>query len=130
MADKITNREGFTAVINGNITEAVKEWAQENLDKLDARNDKRKNTMSKTQKENEGTMTEILKVLADDAAVASEIGTILGISTQKASALCRLLVSEGKVEAKEIKVKNKGSVKQYSLVVNKTEETEETETEE
>lgn len=122
MADKMTNREGFTAIVNGNITEAVKEWAQENLDKLDARNDKRKNTMSKTQKENEGTMTEILKLLADDAAVASEIGTILGISTQKASALCRLLVSEGKVEAKEIKVKNKGSVKQYSLVVSATPE--------
>jgi hypothetical protein len=61
--------------------------------------------------------------VADGAAVASEIGTILGISTQKASALCRLLVSEGKVEAKEIKVKNKGSVKQYSLVVTVTAET-------
>lgn len=130
MADKMTNREGYTAIINGNITEAVKEWAQENLDKLDARNDKRKNTMSKTQKENEGTMTEILKLLTDGAAVASEIGTILGISTQKASALCRLLVSEGKIEAKEIKVKNKGSVKQYSLAVDEAEETEETETEE
>lgn len=126
MADKITNREGFTAVINGNITEAVKEWAQENLDKLDARNDKRKNTMSKTQKENEGTMTEILKVLADGAAVASEIGTSLGISTQKASALCRLLVNEGKLDVQEIKVKNKGSVKQYSLVETaKAETTEE-----
>lgn len=126
MADKITNREGFTAVINGNITEAVKEWAQENLDKLDARNDKRKNTMSKTQKENEGTMTEILKVLADGAAVASEIGTALGISTQKASALCRLLVNEGKLDVQEIKVKNKGSVKQYSLVTTvETETTEE-----
>lgn len=126
MADKITNREGFTAIVNGNITEAVKEWAQENLDKLDARNDKRKNTMSKTQKENEGTKAEILKLLAEGAAVASEIGTALGISTQKASALCVRLEIEGKVEVKDIKVKNKGSVKQYSLVtVAETETTEE-----
>lgn len=112
----MTNREFYTAIIgNPNVADDLKTYAQGEIDKLDARNDKRKNTQTKAQKENEGIMTSILEHLANGSAVASEIGSALGISTQKASALCKLLVNDGKLTVADIKVKNKGTVKQYSL---------------
>ena len=113
----MTNREFYTAIIgNPNVAQDIKDFARGEIDKLDARNDKRKNTQTKAQKENEGIMTAILDHLANGSAVASDIGTALGISTQKASALCKLLVDGGKVTVADIKVKNKGTVKQYTLV--------------
>ena len=122
----MTNREFYTAIIgNENVAQDIKDFAQAEIDKLDARNDKRKNTQTKEQKENEGIKAIILAHLANGAAVASDIGSALGISTQKASALCKLLVNEGKVTVTDIKVKNKGTVKQYALA-EAVEETAET----
>lgn len=117
----MTNREFYTAIIgNHNVADDLKTYAQAEIDKLDARNDKRKNTQTKAQKENEGIMTAILDHLANGSAVASDIGTALGISTQKASALCKLLVDGGKLTVEDIKVKNKGTVKQYTLATSDT----------
>ena len=119
----MTNREFYTAILaNESINADIKAFAQNEIDKLDARNDKRKNTQTKAQKENEGIMTAILDHLANGSAVASDIGTALGISTQKASALCKLLVDSKKVTVEDIKVKNKGTVKQYTLVTSDTDE--------
>jgi predicted transcriptional regulator len=118
----MTNREFYTAIINNaNVAQDIKDFAQGEIAKLDARNDKRKNTQTKAQKENEGIMTSILDHLANGSAVASDIATAVGISTQKASALCKLLVDGGKVTVADIKVKNKGTVKQYTLVTSDTE---------
>ena len=119
----MTNREFYTAIIgNPNVADDLKTYAQGEIDKLDARNDKRKNTQTKAQKENEGIMTSILEHLANGSAVASEIGSALGISTQKASALCKLLVNDGKLTVADIKVKNKGTLKQYTLAEPAAEE--------
>ena len=120
----MTNREFYTAVITANLNADLTAFAQGEIDKLDARNDKRKTTQTKAQKENEGIMASILAHLANGSAVASDIGTALGISTQKASALCGLLVKEGKVTVADTKVKNKGTVKQYTLVTSDTDEAE------
>ena len=120
----MTEREFLNKVlaIEG-IDKELSDYASEGIAKLDARNDKRKNTQTKTQKENEGIMTSIVDLLANEGAkVASSIGASLGISTQKASALCKLLVNEGKVTVADVKVKNKGTVKQYSLVEGDTDE--------
>lgn len=121
----MTNREFYTAIIaNPNVAQDIKDYAQGEIDKLDARNDKRKNTQTKAQKENEGIMTSILSYLANGSAVASDIGTAMGVSTQKASALCGLLVKDGKVTVADVKVKGKGTVKQYTLVPTATAEDE------
>ncbi len=114
---KMTEREFLTAIlaVEGIATDLA-DYATEGLAKLDARNDKRKNTKSKAQIENEGIMATILEALATAPMVASEIATAVGISTQKASALCKLLAESGKVTVADIKVKNKGTVKQYTLV--------------
>ena len=120
----MTNREFYTAIIgNPNVADDYKAFAQAEIDKLDARNDKRKNTQTKAQKENEGVMTAILDHLtAHGSDVASSIGTALGISTQKASALCKLLADGGKLTVADVKVKGKGTVKQYTVVEGATAE--------
>ena len=118
---KMTEREFLNLVINGNINEDVKAYATEGIAKLDAKNEKRKNTPTKEQLANEGLKSNILELLANSPMVASEVGASLGVSTQKASALCTLLGKEGKISVADIKVKNKGTVKQYTLVTSDTE---------
>ena len=114
---KMTERDFYNKVIaHEGIPSDIKEYAMEGIAKLDAKNEKRKNTPTKEQLANEGLKENILALLGDKPMVASEVGASLGISTQKASALCQLLVKEGKVSVTDIKVKNKGAVKQYSLV--------------
>jgi hypothetical protein len=113
---KMTEREFLNLVINGDINEDVKAYATEGIAKLDAKNEKRKNTPTKEQLANEGLKANILALLEGKSMVASDIGASLGVSTQKASALCQLLVKEGKLSVADIKVKNKGAVKSYSLV--------------
>lgn len=120
----MTEREFLTAVlaIEG-LSDDLKTYADAAIAKLDARNEKRKTTETKAQKENKEVMTTIVNTItANGAMVASEIGTALGISTQKASALCKLLVDEGTLVKTDVKVKGKGTVKQYSLPEGETAE--------
>ena len=112
----MTNREFFNAIIKADINPEVTEMATSLLTKLDEKNAKRKNTETKEQKENKVLMGTILSNLSAGVATsASTLGAILGVSTQKASALCVLLEKEGKVVVTEIKVKGKGKVKGYLL---------------
>jgi predicted HTH transcriptional regulator len=112
----MTNREFFKAIIGSEVNEELKAFAQEQIDKLDNKNEKRKNTQTKTQKENEGIKTQIVNLIEENGSmVASVIATELEISTQKASALCKQLVEEKELVVADIKVKNKGTLKQYSL---------------
>ena len=126
----MTEREFLTKVLAINdLSAELAEYANNGIAKLDARNDKRKNTPTKAQKENEGVKTDILNLLAEKPMVASEIGTVLGVTTQKASGVCGLLVKDGKVSVTDVKIKGKGTVKQYALIISDTETATETATE-
>ena len=121
-----TEREFMSKVLALNIEGAdgadIKEYAKQAITKLDARNEKRKNTPTKAQKENAETMKQILELVSEKgAAVASEIGAILGTSTQKASALCKLLVDSKVLGVRDLKIKGKGSVKQYFVLESDSE---------
>lgn len=110
----MTNREFFTAIANTeNLSTELKAYATEQIEKLDARNGKRRETLTKEQKANEELKVVILNAIGIGSLTASEVATACGISTQKASALCRLLVNDGKLNAHDVKVKGKGSVKVY-----------------
>lgn len=112
----MTNREALTKIINGVADEEIKAWATEAIAKLDAKNDKRKNTKTKEQIANEGIMDNIVALINERGAmVASDIAKALEISTQKASALCKILVDNKKLAVGDRKVKGKGTVKEYSL---------------
>lgn len=119
----MTNREFYKVVINAVENEEIKAFAQAEIDKLDKKNEKRKNTQTKTQKENEGIKNSIVALIEEQGSmVASVIASNLGISTQKASALCKQLVEEKELVVTDIKVKNKGTLKQYAIAPTDSEE--------
>ena len=122
----MTNREFYEAIAkNDTLAEELRSHAVEAIGKLDKRNASRSAKPSKTALENAPIKDSILEYLVGKSeVVASAIGEVLGISTAKASALCGQLVADGKIMASEVKIKGKGKVKGYSLVVADTEEVE------
>ena len=108
----MTNRDFYNAVINANINEEMSSFATEAIAKLDERNAKRASKPSKKSLENEPIKAKILEVLSTEPKVASEVAELVGISTQKASALLRQI--EG-LEVSEVKVPKRGKMKGYAL---------------
>lgn len=112
----MTNREFYTAVMNGNINEEIVAHAEKALAMLDKRNATRSSKPSKTQIENQEKCRELVEWFTQNEGVhtASEIAEAFEISTQKASALCRQLGEM--LEVSEVKVPKKGKCKGYTLV--------------
>ena len=121
----MNEREFLTAVINGNITADVIAHATEGIAKLDARNEKRKATQTKTQKENEPIALAILDTLAEhpNGMLGVDLATAIGQNTQKTNGVAGNLVKEGKVVKTKVKVKGKGELTHYALVPTATENT-------
>ncbi len=113
----MTQREFFTKVIEANVNEELTSKAQELIEALDKRNSKKASTQTKTQKENEVLKAEMLdKLEKGKGYLAAEIGVIMGFSTSKASALASQLVKSGKATVADVKVKNKGTQKSYTIL--------------
>ena len=110
----MTKREFYVAIVNGEMNEEVKAVAEEYIAKMDESNEKRKHTLSKKQEENEAIKAEILEHLDTEAKTATTVGELMGISTQKASALLRQLVNDGKATATEVKITGKCKQKGYT----------------
>ena len=111
----MTNREFFTNIANGTITEAEKEFALAAITKMDETNEKRKNKPSKTAIENAPVIEALTNALTSDPQTASDLAAQVGISTQKASSLLRQIVAAGVAVASDIKVPKKGTCKGYAL---------------
>lgn len=133
----MTKREFLQAVIaiaemetsadvkaNGFTMTEMAEHASKEIEALDRRNATRVSKPTKAQEANEEVKRQILEVLTSEPKVASAIGEMVGISTQKASALCRQLVESGKVQVQEVKIPKKGKQKAYSVQVSDVEESE------
>jgi ribosomal protein S25 len=114
----MTNREFLTAIANmENISEELKAEATARIEKLDATNEARKNKPSKKATENAPIMEQIAnEILTSEAQTASAIAETAGISVQKASALLRQLVADGKATVTEVKIPKKGVQKAYAAV--------------
>ena len=111
----MTNREFFTNIANGTITEAEKEFALAAITKMDETNEKRKNKPSKTAIENAPVIEALTNALTSDPQTASDLAAQVGISTQKASSLLRQIVASGVAVSTDIKVPKKGTCKGYAL---------------
>lgn len=109
----MTKREFYELVMTLGNDEATS-FAQSEIEKLNARNERRSSQPNKRQKENEPIKAQIVASIGD-GMTAKTIGETVGISTQKASALCRQLVENGTFSATEEKV-DKRKVKVYRLV--------------
>ena len=111
----MTKREFLNAVVALNVEE-VSDYAVAELEKMDAANEKRKNTPSKKALENAPLVDKIVnEILSEEVLTATDIAAAMEISVQKASALCRKAVAEGRATSQDIKVKGKGTVKGYIL---------------
>jgi hypothetical protein len=116
--EKMTKREFFEAVMAlENVDAELKLFAENEINKMNERNAKRKNSPSKTAIANVPIKAHITEFLEnhEGSHIASEIASAVEISTQKASALCRQMVENGVLAVEEVKVKGKGKVKAYSL---------------
>ena len=112
----MTNREFYNTIITSNINDEITAYAEAALAKMDATNEKRRNTPSKAQKENAPLVESILNgVLTAEPKTASDVAAELGISVHKASAVLRSIVADGKAVQGETKVAKKGVQKTYTL---------------
>lgn len=112
----MTTREFLNAVIGANINDDVTAHAQAMIEALDKRNAKRAATPSKTAMANEPIKAQIVELLGSGAKTAAEVGTALGLTTQKASSLLRQLTEAQTVVSADVKIPKKGKCKSYSLV--------------
>ena len=121
----MTNRDFYNAIINADLTavfedemaESVKEHAKAALGKLDATNEKRRNSTSKKEEENLPIMEQIVnEVLSFEPMTASDVGAAVGISHNKATPILKMAVARGLVGVKDIKVPKKGMQKGYFLL--------------
>ena len=115
---KMTKREFYTAIKNGKIDEQVKLFATDELKKMDAVNEKRRNTLSKKAQENQPLLDKIEReILTEEPKTATDVAAVLGVSVQKASGLLRRLVEDGKAAKVDVKIKGKGTQKGYTIPV-------------
>lgn len=114
----MTNREFLTAVSAcENCSDEVREYAKAAIAKMDATNEARKNKPSKKATENAPILEQIAtEILTSEALTAATIAEAAGISVQKASALLRQLVADGKATVTEVKIPKKGVQKAYAAV--------------
>lgn len=112
----MTKREFLTKIAAIEDVELA-EFAQAELDKMDAAAEKRKGKQSKRAQENQPIVDRIVaEILTDEPQTATDIAAILELSVQKTSSLCREAVKQGKAVQTEIKVPKRGTLKGYSLV--------------
>ena len=112
---KYTLRMMLNNIINGVITDADKEMARLMIDKLNERVVEAQATPTKTQVENGLIKQNIVNYIRrTSCATASQLSAALGISTQKASALCHQLTIEGSLIARDTIV-NRAKVKNYFI---------------
>lgn len=111
----MTQREFFENVNEGNtVTAEMAEYAIAALAKLDKANDARRERQSKKAQENAPLLARIeTDILTTEPTVAANVAAILGTSTQKANALLRALVADGRAQVKDVKVTGKGTQKGY-----------------
>lgn len=109
----MTKREFLTKVIEAGIDVELTEFATQELAKLDTTN-ARRDKVSKAAAANIPLLEKIeAEILDDEPKTASDVAAFLEVSVQKASALCRKLVAEGRARETEVKVPKKGKQKGF-----------------
>lgn len=108
-----TKREMLNVIAAGEMNDEVIEFAKAELAKMDHANEVRRNKMSKKAEANLPVIEAIKGVLTDEPQTATVIGELVGISTQKASALLRQIVEAGNATKVDVKIKGKGTQKGY-----------------
>lgn len=106
MEKKMTIKEFYENVINGDITDEVMEIAKAQLSKLNARSAKSSEARAKANAE---IAEKIMQVITDTPKGAGEIAKALNneYTTQKISAVLGKMVADGLLIINEIKIKGR-----------------------
>ena len=111
----MTRRDFFTAIMNAEtLSDELRAFAQASLEKIDETNAKRAAKPSKTAVENAPLVEQIVEMLGNEPQTASDLAVPMGVKVQKASALLRAAVKEGKAISHDVKIKGKGTCKGYT----------------
>jgi hypothetical protein len=118
MADKkMTAREFYNAVIGGKVGEAELAYAREAILKLDNKNAKRKAPNGEIKEENKPIAEAILAALANGSMFSPDLAKAIGQNTQKTNGVAGEMVKLGMLTKTKDKVKGRGELTAYSLVV-------------
>ena len=110
---KMTMREFFTAITSNEITDEVIEKAIAELEKLDARNEKRTSKPSKIAEANVPLITKLEEYLeGKEPMIASDIAAALEMTPNKVASLAK---ASEKIQITKIRHKGR-EVNQYSIV--------------
>lgn len=115
----MTNRQFFeTIAATQELSDELRNFAEEAIVKLDRKNAQRRSSESKTAKANKPLKAEIVALLQENGGqyLTSEIAEHFEYSSQKASALLRDLVKDGILQVEDVRVKGRGTQKAYSLL--------------
>ena len=114
----MTTREFYVCVANSELSDEIVAKANELIQALDRKNEKRKQVGTKNQQENNAIKTKIYDTMETDVEyTAKQIADLFELSsTQKATALLLQMASDGKVSSKTIKTKT-GKVIAYTKIV-------------
>lgn len=122
----MTKREFLTAVSNGEMTDELKDFATAEIEKMDNSAAARAAKPSKAQLENAPLVDRIVnEILGTEPKTATEVAEVLEVNVQKASALLRMTVAQGRAVQTEVKLPKKGTVKAYTLAGEASEEADE-----
>ena len=113
----MTKREFLEAIANAEtLGEELREFAAEEIKKLDKALEKRRAKQSAKALANAPLIEQIKEnLLSDEPLLASAAAEYLGVSVQKASALLRAMVADGIADVRDVKVLGKGIQKGYTL---------------
>lgn len=113
----MTTREYFTAVLNAHISDEMDSVSVQMIERLDAKNAKRKSTDTKEKvaaRERKQAVLAFLHEHEGSALTRDEIAAEVGVTVGQVSAACKSLVADGLVTKSEVKV-DKSRKMAYSL---------------
>ena len=114
MEKTMTRRDFFTAISkNETLSDELRDFAVAAIAKMDDTNAKRAAKPSKAAIANEPLVAQIVEMLGEETKTASELAEPMGVKPQKASALLRIAVKEGKAVSHDVKIKGR-TVKGYT----------------
>lgn len=118
----MTKRELYMAVVNGEITDEVVEGFKAEIEKIDRTNEERKAKVTPRQEENMAIKWDIRRLFERtgqphfiEEIVEGVKGDFPEVTRQRCSALCNQLIEEGVLNVEDVRVKNKGKRKLYTL---------------
>ena len=113
---KMTSREFLTAILAiADLPADLSAYAQAEIDKLNAKNEKRKTANGEIKEENKPIAEAILKALANGQMLSTDLAVAIGQSVQKVNGVAGEMWKNGTLVKVKVKVKGKGEQTAYAL---------------